>query len=202
MVQFTEQACDWEECLDKIREHYGEHFTILSRKTIRLGGIFGLFTREGIEVTGYVSGLREKAYPGQATLQGLSGPVTGSPVTGTSTAPSSGVSRETTLRDEQRGGPGSPPEPLAFEEAKRRVLAAAGKDLTMQQVLSTVQEIKENISRPPPKEEHSNLRRLRDYFILNDFSPGYQDTIVARIKKSVPWKHLKIFRPSRTRRWR
>ncbi|MDR2374944.1 MAG: flagellar biosynthesis protein FlhF [Treponema sp.] len=204
MVQFTEQACDWEECLDKIRTHYGEHFTILSRKTIRMGGIFGFFTREGIEVTGYVPNLYEKTYPGPVTLQGLSGAGSAArppfsaglsgPVTGSSTTLSRepGLPRETGVRDSSRA---EAQEPLAFEEAKRRVLAAAGKDLTMQQVLSTVQEIKDKIGQtvPASQEEHPNLQRLRDYLILNDFSPGYQETILARIKKECSLETLEDF---------
>jgi flagellar biosynthesis GTPase FlhF len=91
MVQFTEQAYNWDECLDKIRTTYGDNYTILSRKAIRMGGIFGLFTREGVEVTGYVSGRSEKSssvfpliqdlnHSGSSTVlpQPPSGPVTGS----------------------------------------------------------------------------------------------------------------------------
>ncbi|MDR0731106.1 MAG: flagellar biosynthesis protein FlhF [Treponema sp.] len=210
MVQFTEQACDWEECMDKIRTHYGENFTILGHKTIRLGGIFGLFTREGIEITGYVSNFYEKTYSvgtGSRPLSstGLSGlvtgspvtgsPATGSPATGTSTALSSGVSHKTVPPDAPRRGPSLQNEPLDFEESKRRVLAAAGKDLTMQQVLSTVQEIKDKINQtvPESQEEHPNLKRLRDNLILNDFSPGYQDTILARIKKECSLETLEDF---------
>ncbi|MDR0669244.1 MAG: flagellar biosynthesis protein FlhF [Treponema sp.] len=203
MIQFTEQANDWEECLEKIRDHYGEHFTILNRKTIRLGGIFGLFSREGVEVSGYVSSPRDKSYSGPVILQGLSGtssafrspsPAGGSgPVTGNSTAPLSGVSRETAVRDGPREAPSSPTESLPLEEAKRRVLAAAGKDLTMQQILSTVQEIKENVNRPLPQEEHANLKQLRDCFDLNDFSHDYQNTIIARIKKECSLETLEDF---------
>jgi flagellar biosynthesis protein FlhF len=182
MVQFTEQAYDWEECLDKIRANYGEHFTILSRKTIRMGGVFGLFTREGIEVTGYVPNRYEKAPSGQISFQGLSGaavrPASG-PVTGSSAAPGP-------IRDARS-------ETLDFEESRRRVLAAAGKDLTMQQVLSTVQEIKEKIGQSVPDREHPNLERLRSCFALNDFSGAYQDLIFARIKKECSLETLEDF---------
>ncbi|MDR2178607.1 MAG: flagellar biosynthesis protein FlhF [Treponema sp.] len=211
MVQFTEQAYDWDECLDKIRARYGEYFTILSRKTVRMGGIFGLFTREGIEVTGYIPNRYEKSFPGPVTFQGLSvppaairpsagfpAPVTGTPATGTPAAENSpALSRETGARGESavRSDPGPRTNPLDFEEAKRRVLAAAGKDLTMQQVLSTVQEIKEKIGQAvsPPQEEHPSLKQLRACFECNDFSPGYQETILARIKKECSLETLEDF---------
>ncbi|MDR3145209.1 MAG: flagellar biosynthesis protein FlhF [Treponema sp.] len=213
MVQFTEQAHDWDECLEKIRDRYGDHFTILSRKTIRMGGIFGLFTREGIEVTGYIPNHYEK---GPATFQGGPGsvrPPAGLPVLVTGTAPSRGAgsSYEAGTRNEVPRGAGSPgvvlPDassggglpkggtpPLAFEEAKRRVLAAAGKDLTMQQVLSTVQEIKETIGQAvAPQGEHRNLVQLREGLELNDFSPAYQETILARVKKECSLETLEDF---------
>jgi flagellar biosynthesis protein FlhF len=84
---------------------------------------------------------------------------------------------------------------LDFEEAKRRVLAAAGKDLTMQQVLSTVQEIKEKLGQaaPPAQEEHPNLGRLQEYFNLNDFSPEYRNMILARVKKECSLETLEDF---------
>ncbi|MDR3147684.1 MAG: flagellar biosynthesis protein FlhF [Treponema sp.] len=196
MVQFTEQAESWDECLEKIRDRYGDRFTILNHKTIRIGGIFGLFTREGIEVTGYVPNHYEKGLAGPATFQGVPGsvrPPAGLPVlvTGSSAAPSRapGPQRE--------AGPpagGTPNEPLDFEEAKRRVLAAAGKDLTMQQVLTTVQEIKATIGQAvAPQGEHPNLVQLRECLELNDFSPAYQETILARAKKECSLETLENF---------
>ncbi|MDR2136635.1 MAG: flagellar biosynthesis protein FlhF [Treponema sp.] len=214
MVQFTEQAYGMEECLEKIRERYGEQFTVLSRKTIRMGGFLGLFTREGVEITGYAPSDREKAplvfqglspqairpYAGlpvsglpvtgtpvagsPATGSPLPGnPVTGTPVTGTSPALSRGAAREPQAN------------PLDFEEAKRRVLAAAGKDLTMQQVLVAVQEIKEKIggAAPPSQDEHPNLAQLRLCFDANDFSPAYREAIFARIKKECSLETLEDF---------
>ncbi|MDR0998785.1 MAG: flagellar biosynthesis protein FlhF [Treponema sp.] len=198
MVQFTEQAYNWEECLDKIRANYGEHFTVLSRKTIRMGGIFGLFTREGIEVTGYVSSRYEKSSSVFPVVQDLnhSGssavlpqPLPSGPVTGSSGALSRDAGRGPVVQ------PGSRSEILDFEEAKRRVLAAAGKDLTMQQVLTTVQEIKDKIDKGSPavQEENPNLKQLGDYFELNDFSPQYRETIFARVKKECSLEDLENF---------
>ncbi|MDR1445251.1 MAG: AAA family ATPase [Treponema sp.] len=195
MVQFTEQAYNWEECLDKIRANYGEHFTILSRKAVRMGGFFGLFTREGIEVTGYVSNRYEKGSPGFPVIHDLNHPGASavlpqslSPGPGTG---SSGAVREPVSPRES----GSRSEILDFEEAKRRVLAVAGKDLTMQQVLATVQEINEKIDKAAPavQEENPNLKQLGDFFELNDFSPQYRETIVARVKKECSLEDLENF---------
>jgi flagellar biosynthesis protein FlhF len=183
MVQFTEQAYDWEKCVEKIREKYGDNYTILSRKTIRMGGIFGFFTREGVEVTGFVS----SSYARGPSL---------SVVTGSSGA----LAREPGLREPAREGAsrgeGPPPrETLDFEEAKRRVLVAAGKDPAMQQVLAAVQEIKEKIGQAAPaaREEHPNLVRIRELLETNDFSPAYRDSILGRIKKDCTLETLEDF---------
>ncbi|MDR2070413.1 MAG: flagellar biosynthesis protein FlhF [Treponema sp.] len=49
---FTEQAYTDSDCKDKIREKYGDRANILVRKTIRMKGLFGLFPREGVEMSG------------------------------------------------------------------------------------------------------------------------------------------------------
>jgi flagellar biosynthesis protein FlhF len=187
MEQFIEQAYDWDECLDKIRAKYGEDYRILRRKTIRMGGFLGLFTREGIEVSGYVPSRYGKGGGGPVGYQG----------------PSAGGGKLPFGEGDYsvpRGEPGSHSEPLDFEEAKRRVLAAAGKDSAMQQVLSTVREIKEKIDQldqieqtAQPQEEHPNLRRLRELFDINDFLPSYREKIFARIKKECSLETLEDF---------
>ncbi len=55
MQYFTLQAASHREALQKIREKYGENARILNHRNIRLGGFLGLFSKEGVEVTGYIS---------------------------------------------------------------------------------------------------------------------------------------------------
>jgi flagellar biosynthesis protein FlhF len=55
MEYFTEQAPTHAECIRKIKEKYGENAKILMRKSVRIGGFLGLFTRDGVEMTGIVS---------------------------------------------------------------------------------------------------------------------------------------------------
>ncbi|MDP3179705.1 MAG: flagellar biosynthesis protein FlhF, partial [Spirochaetaceae bacterium] len=54
MQYFTEQAGSHREALELVRAKYGDSAQILSHKTVRFGGILGLFAREGVEVTGYL----------------------------------------------------------------------------------------------------------------------------------------------------
>lgn len=55
MQYFTEQALTHNEALEKIRRKYGDRAKILTHRTVRIGGFIGLFSREGIEMTGYIS---------------------------------------------------------------------------------------------------------------------------------------------------
>jgi flagellar biosynthesis protein FlhF len=196
MEQFVEQAYDMDECLDKIRAKYGDNYRILRRRNIRMGGILGFFTREGIEVSGYIPSLYGRNNPG--ALNYYQGPrPAGGGLPGEGPGVEGGLPGESGSPQEpgSRNEPGPRSQLLNFEEAKRRVLAAAGKDLTMQQVLSTIQEIKEKLDQnaQPVPEEHPNLKQLGELFDLNDFSSSYRETIFARIKKECSLETLEDF---------
>lgn len=55
MEYFTETASTDREAMDKINAKYGERAKILTRRSIRIGGVLGMFTKEGIEMSGYLS---------------------------------------------------------------------------------------------------------------------------------------------------
>ena len=55
MQYFTIQARSNREAIEKMKITYGEEARILTHRNVRLGGFLGLFSREGVEVTGYLS---------------------------------------------------------------------------------------------------------------------------------------------------
>jgi flagellar biosynthesis protein FlhF len=55
MEYFVEQAPTHREAEARIRQKYGEHARIMHHRTVRVGGFLGMFSREGVEVTGYFS---------------------------------------------------------------------------------------------------------------------------------------------------
>lgn len=55
MIYFTETGRNHHELMQVIREKYGPDATVLSRKNISVGGFLGLFQKEGLEYSGYVS---------------------------------------------------------------------------------------------------------------------------------------------------
>jgi flagellar biosynthesis protein FlhF len=62
---FIEQAATDHEVDALIRNKYGERAKILSRKSIQRGGFLGLFSRKGVEVTGYCSHSPSRVEPRQ-----------------------------------------------------------------------------------------------------------------------------------------
>jgi len=55
MQYFTIQAKSNREAIEKMKASYGEEARILTHRNIRVGGVMGLFSREGVEITGYLS---------------------------------------------------------------------------------------------------------------------------------------------------
>lgn len=55
MEYFVEQATTHRDALEKVRAKYGEQARVMHQRTVRVGGFLGLFSREGVEVTGYLS---------------------------------------------------------------------------------------------------------------------------------------------------
>ncbi|MDR2069193.1 MAG: flagellar biosynthesis protein FlhF [Spirochaetaceae bacterium] len=54
MNYFTEQGLTEDECRQKIRMKYGDRARVMMQKSIRIGGVFGFFTKEGVEMTGII----------------------------------------------------------------------------------------------------------------------------------------------------
>jgi flagellar biosynthesis protein FlhF len=92
--------------------------------------------------------------------------------------------------------PGTLREPLDFEEAKRKVLAAAGKDSTSMKILDELRTIKEKLEAGEGSarmEEHPSLARIAEMLVLNDFSPACIKTILDRGRKELSLEALDDF---------
>ncbi|MFO8065757.1 MAG: flagellar biosynthesis protein FlhF [Spirochaetota bacterium] len=63
MEYFVEQAPSHVDAERKVREKYGEKARIMHHKSIRMGGFLGLFAKEGVEVTGYISSTAARPEP-------------------------------------------------------------------------------------------------------------------------------------------
>jgi flagellar biosynthesis protein FlhF len=176
---FVEQGATYTECLDKIYSKYGDKVTILMHKTVTMGGFLGFFTREGVEITGYIStDIRYAAVGGY----GNSGDVSrGSPglTPGARQTGQAGPASQAGLAN-QSG------QTLDFEEERKKILAANTKtDPTLQKLLNEVKTLNEKLDATvrPQGEEHPTLGRLEEVFYQNDFSPGYTKSMLERVRK-------------------
>ena len=193
------------DCLQKIVNTYGIRFTVLNERTYRSPGILGLFSREGVELEFCLPSQR-----GLALQSALGAPI---PVQlGTEAyAPTPGEqlvfpqpsSRKT---GDQAAGDSRDDSTLDFIEAKKRVLAAAGKDpdqvfrqvqseeeSNQQLILDKLKEIQDKIDTGTPKTEHPHLTRISQMLRQNDFSDHYIAAIMERAHKELSLETLEDF---------
>ncbi|MDR1319677.1 MAG: flagellar biosynthesis protein FlhF [Treponema sp.] len=173
MECFVEQGTSYRDCLGKIVAKYGPRVTVVRQRSIRMGGIFGgLFSREGVELEFYIPPVLNRNAAGSQVYQGGS-------VSGLSLQP----------------GPykGSAPAPLDFEEEKKKILAANGRDSTQQTILNEVREIKEKLEAGAGDGEHPNLSRVKEILRANDFSDSYIKGIIDRARGELPLDLLENF---------
>jgi flagellar biosynthesis protein FlhF len=146
MEYFTEQAWTHQEAMEKIRRKYGEKAKILTHRSVRMGGFMGLFSKEGVEMTGYI------AHESQAKSQ------------------------------------------AKMQEEKQKILDSVKNDRTLQQVLEEVQSLKqqlqENSSRPPVREEHPAVTEVIELMEQNEFSDAFISDVVTRMKSSLSMEEL------------
>lgn len=169
MEYFVEQASSYTECLNKIRTKYGERVTILYHKNIRIGGLLGLFAKDGIEITGFTAN-------NYARNLSVATPV--------SSAPSFSEPKKALDFNEEK---------KRFVEMGN---AAKKEDPTLMKVLEEMKSINEKLtlnagsSASAEQSSHSTLVRLREALALNDFSQTYIQNIIERCKKEISLENL------------
>jgi flagellar biosynthesis protein FlhF len=167
MECFVEQGNSYRDCLSKIVAKYGERVAIVRQRNVKMGGILGgLFAKDGVELEFYIPPALNRSYQSyQGGVSGLSiQPVKAAPL------------------------------PLSFEEEKKKILAAAGKDSTQETILNEVREIKEQLEKERGKsEEHENITRLRGMLKANDFSDSYIAALLERVRGELSLETLDDF---------
>jgi flagellar biosynthesis protein FlhF len=194
------------DCLQKIVNTYGVRFTVLSERTYRSPGIMGLFSREGVEL--------EFCLPPQRGLgwQGAPGAL-GAPLQLGTEAYASPPGEQLVFPQPVRMAAGQTADSsrddstLDFIEAKKRVLAAAGKDpeqifrqiqgeeeINQQLILDKLKKIEEKMeTTSPPPSNHPHLERISQMLRQNDFSDRYTAAIMERARKELSLETLENF---------
>src|SRR5512145_2994747 len=88
------------------------------------------------------------------------------------------------IRPEPRATPKAAPD---LEEEKRKILAQARADQSLQTVLAELRGLKERIDEMPraaaEPEDHEAVRRMDALLALNDFSESFRREAVARLRR-------------------
>ncbi|MBN1835405.1 MAG: flagellar biosynthesis protein FlhF [Spirochaetales bacterium] len=158
MQYFTIEAPSPREALERMRRDYGQGARILTHRAVRRGGLFGVFAREGVEITGYVPA-----------------------------GPRSGPA--------WRGEQGS-----SLEENRKKILAEAKREQSLQLILKEIQNLKENFQagpkdapRPAEGDKPAGLARIESLLLANEFSSAYVSEIVQRIRREFSLEDLENF---------
>ncbi|MDR2402477.1 MAG: AAA family ATPase [Spirochaetaceae bacterium] len=165
MELFVEQGQTKDECLRKLRSKYGEHvrINVLREKTVRTGGFYGLFTREGVEVSGIVYEDYVKYSP----------------------SPQSLVRKPLDFEEEKKkileNNKPNPTLQMVLQEVQ-----------TIKEKIEAGVPVQSQAGKAFP-EEHPNLSRIGELLYQNDFSPAYSRKILDRARKEFSLETLDDF---------
>ncbi|MDR1947894.1 MAG: flagellar biosynthesis protein FlhF [Spirochaetaceae bacterium] len=166
MELFVEQGPTKDECLRKLRSKYGEHvrINVLREKTVRMGGFYGFFTREGVEVSGIVYDDYVNYSPPSPQVM---------------------VKKPLDFEEEKR-------KILENNKSVPTLQQVLKEVQTIKEKLETgaaaqVSQVKS------AGEEHPNLEKIRELLDRNDFSPSYSKNILDRARKEFSLETLNDF---------
>ena len=168
----VEQGASRKDCELKIAEKYRRPFRITREKAIKQGGFLGLFAKDAVEVEFYFS----PTLNNNTAWQPYQYPNNGYTGVAAQSAPQ-------------------------FEDEKKKVIAAAGKDpaqfayakeISQEKILDELREIKEKID-SPKKSEHPSILHAEELLKLNDFSESYIKKMLDRARGELPLETLDNF---------
>jgi flagellar biosynthesis protein FlhF len=188
----TEQADTYDDCMSKITEKYGPHVQILRQKKIRMGGFFGFFERDGIELNFMLAKEPGRYQASPAPVRDFdeerkrilhqaakASPVIASRVQG----------HIDSISDRQREAAisGSSAQGYRLTPASASPFASSSSTQQIEAILKAVQKLEAKIgTTSAPDEsgstEHETIVKIENLLELNDFSPSYIKKIISRAK--------------------
>lgn len=166
MDYFVEQAPTDQEVHAIIRKKYGDRARVMARKEIRTGGVFGLFQRTAVEVTGYCT---------HAPLKPVS--------RGTAAEERTKILQQAKTRE-------------ATGEASEVAVGGGKNGDSLESVLNEIRSLRDSISARGEDGTHRELAALeqvRRTLEENDFSPAFTREIVERLRRECSLEELSQF---------
>ncbi len=162
MQYFTEQAPTHREAIQKIRSKYGERAKVLTHRSIRMGGVFGLFSKEGVELSGYLS---PEEY-GKSTTKSQAQP----------SAPSQTNSQERLQEEKQK--------------ILENVRGDSTLQKVLEEVQSLREQIDKGSNGGGEAEENPAIKNIEQVLSDNDFSHAFISMISKKMRSSLSMEDL------------
>ena len=179
MPHFVVQARTYDECIKRIRTNYGEDFKVLLQKTVRKGGIFGLGSREEIELTGTYNFPLSK-HPLPMDFETAKREVL-----------AMADKRAVSDYDSIQAARGS--QNMSMQVVLKEIAGLSN------QVRSLNEKVNEAVSLSSPKNvplenlNHPSLKKLEEDLVINEFSPSFIKSILDRSCREFPLHELEDY---------
>ena len=162
MEYFVEKGHGYHEVMQSIYQKYGESAKVMHHRNIRIPGFMGLFSRDGVEVTGYLS--KEPLSRRRIDIDEEKRKI----------LTAVGERSEKAAADKPR-------EPNGDSGALQTILEEVK---SLKEQLSTR-------SPEPQVAEHPTIERIENLLIENDFSPRYIRSMIERVTRTFSIEDLK-----------
>jgi len=172
MQYFSEQGSSHREVLQKIREKYGDQAKVMNHRNIRFGGFLGMFQKEGVEVSGYIS--NEQPLRRRAELNDEKNRLIA--------AAASATAKAATATKEK------------VEETPAKPVEEKVTPMDLSLVMNELREIKEKVNTDGGEPtEHPSIEKIEALLEKNDFSLKYIKNIISKLKKGLSLEELDDF---------
>ena len=196
MDYFVERGTDDQEVQTIIRRKYGDRARILSRKEVRSGGVFGLFQKRAVEVTGYCShapqprsvGVRGSMHEERRKiLDSVRAPQTAAQAGAATQAGAAGQTGAAAQTGAEAGNDG----PSGASAGANAGQGGNGASVGLETVLSEIRSLRKRVDEGTETGgDPEAIQRVRDVLEDNDFSPAYIRRTIERLRNECSLSEL------------
>ena len=201
MEIFVEQGSNYDKCIEKITEKYGDNITILRRKDSKVSRFFGLFNADAVEVTFSVNDkmpqplslLSERPQISQVK------PVRKRNDVGKL---NDAEERLKIVKRYADKNPAVAEELRQYVEAERKSgaekqrVSAAEQEKSFEKLIETVERLVVKVEKQNAQDsetEHTHIVKVQKILEENDFSPSYITQLSVRLKNELSYTEIENF---------
>lgn len=172
MMYFKEKGKSYQEVMNKIRTKYGSSAHVTNYETLETAGFLGLFSKEFVELSGYVKTQSQIAVMERTRDEDEARKIL----------------QQIAAQKKVGSSDGAPAEPREIKE--KRDQTETLKNALVEEMKTFKEELKSELSKHntanAPRFEHPHLTKLEELLHENDFSRNYIQAMMDRFKKEFP----------------